>query len=94
MNCDETESFQNIVINPIISDGNTTMFSRVLINGVLYASTMYHHQAVTTCDYVLFFNDGFVGFATMYLTVSCSNCSPVCDLHCVVIAEVVKSIHY
>lgn len=57
------------------------MHKRLLIHGVLFSSLEYQRQ-MTTCDYVMIFNDDHVGFITKYLsfcTVDCSSCSLPCQ---------------
>ena len=87
------KSDEELAVKQTVSNANfshSMVYDRLLKDGVLYTSTSYQRQAAT-CDYVMYFEDGSVGFAMKYLSICCADCAP-CQSPCnhLVIAEVLQ----
>lgn len=62
----------------------SVVHKRLLIHGVLFSSTLYQRQSSTSCDYVMCFDDGQIGFVTKYMSFCLTDCS--CSSGCTHIA--------
>lgn len=67
---------KDVLLNayPNIIDTTCVCHKRLLIHGVVFSSLEYQRQSVTTCDYVMCFESGSIGFVTRYMGFCTSYC--------------------
>ncbi len=69
-----------LVFYPHSEQTRIMIHKRLLVHNILFSSSSYQRQ-LSTCDYVMYFDDGCVGYVTKYISLcleSCLSCSTPC----------------